>query len=110
MTWTLTPARAQVAALVGRGTVARPARVAGDKGYTRQQIRGCLWWGIGAVIPRQQREPRHGARFDRDAYRERNIVERPINRLQQYRAIATRYEKPEETYHALAAIRPWLPV
>ena len=50
-------------------------------------------------------------RFDRAAYRERNVVERPINRLKQHRAIATRYEKLQETYHALltiACILLWL--
>ena len=88
--------------------------MAGDKGYTGRRIRAYLRRrGIGAVIPRQKREPRRGVRFDRAAYRERNRVERTINRLKQHRALATRYEKPEETFHALltlAAILLWLPV
>ena len=57
--------------------------------------------------------PDPGVRFDRAAYRERNVVERTINRLKQHRAIATRYEKLEVAYHALltiAAILLWLPV
>jgi transposase len=91
----------------------RPARVAGDKGYTGQPTRGYLRRrGIGAVIPTQARERRR-PRFDRAAYRERNVVERTINRLKQFRAIATRYEKLQETYHALltiACILRWLPV
>lgn len=33
------------------------------------------------------------ALMDKGAYRERNKVERLINRLKQYRRIATRYEK-----------------
>ncbi len=127
MTWTLTPGQAheatQVAALLERGAVARPGRgrprlrpdrVVGDKGYTGRAIRTYLRRrGIGAVIPRRRTESRRGARFDRAAYRERNQVERTINRLKQNRAIATRYEKLEETYHAfitLAAILLWLPV
>ena len=67
--------------------------------------------GIGAVIPRRNNEARRGVRFDRAAYRERNRVERLINRLKQHRAIATRYEKLKETYHALltiACILLWL--
>jgi transposase len=48
--------------------------------------------GIGAVIPRKSNEQRNG-RFDRQAYRERNVVERLINRLKQHGAITTRYEK-----------------
>jgi transposase len=112
----------QVEALLERGAVARPRgrarirpnRVAGDKGYTGRKIRRYLRRrGIGAVIPRLRTEPRRGVRFDRAAYRERNAVERTINRLKQNRAIATRYEKLEATFHAqltLAAIRLWLPV
>jgi transposase len=64
--------------------------------------------GIGAVIPRRRNESRRGVRFDRAAYRERNRVERLINRLKQHRAIATRYEKLQETYHALLTIACFL--
>ena len=82
----------------------RPRRVAGDKGYSsgwaRRELRRR---GIGPVIPTKTDQRRQG-RFDRDAYRERNRVERTINRLKQHRAIATRYEKLEETYHALVTI------
>ena len=88
--------------------------MAGDKGYTGRRIRAYLRRrGIGAVIPRQKKEPRRGVRFDRAAYRERNRVERTTNRLKQHRAIATRYEKLQETYHALltiACILLWLPI
>jgi len=110
-----------VEALLDRGAVKRPGRgrprlrpdrAAGDKGYTGRRVRGALRRrGIGAVIPRLKTEPRRGVRFDRAAYRERNVVERTINRLKQHRAIATRYEKLQETYHALvtlAAILLWL--
>src|SRR5207248_1335249 len=111
----------QVPALLEQGAVKRPGRgrprvrpdrAAGDKGYTGRPIRSYLCRrGIGAVIPRRTNEARRGTRFDRTAYRERNIVERTINRLKQFRAIATRYEKLKETYHALltiACILLWL--
>jgi transposase len=111
----------QVSALLERGAVARPgrgrprlrpARAVGDKGYTGTPIRTYLRRrGIGAVIPRRSNESRRGTRFDRDAYRERNQIERTINRLKQHRAIATRYEKLEVSYHALltiACILLWL--
>ena len=97
----------------GTGSSPHPADgVVGDKGYTGQPMRAYLRRrGIGAVIPRRANESRRGTRFDQAAYRERNIVERTINRLKQHRAIATRYEKLAVTYHALltiACILLWL--
>lgn len=124
MTWTLTPGQRneapQVPALLEQGAVRRrrgrprmrPTRVAGDKADTGRPVRRYLRRrGIGAVIPRLTTERRRGVRFDRDAYRKRNRVERLINRLKQHRAIATRYEKLKDTYHALltiAAILLWI--
>ena len=88
----------------------RPDRVAGDKGYSGRRIRRYLRRrGIGVVIARQKRERR--VRFDKDAYRKRNAVERLINRLKQFRRIATRYEKRAVNYLAMltiAAITLWL--
>jgi transposase len=124
MTSVLTPGQrneaTQVEALLEQGAVRRPCgrprvrpqRVAGDKGYTGRRIRGYLRRrGIGAVIPRLRTEPRRGVRFDRAAYRHRNRIERTIRRLKEFRAIATRYEKLADHYHALltiACIRLWL--
>jgi transposase len=71
----------------------RPRRVAGDKGYSSPTARGRIRRrSIRPVIPTKSNEPRDPT-FDRDAYRERNRVERLINRLKQFRRIATRYEK-----------------
>ena len=89
----------------------RPQRVAGDKGYSSRTVRRYLRRrGIGAVIPRRADEPPQRA-FDRAAYRERNRIERLINRLKQNRAIATRYDKLAVAYHAMltfACILIWL--
>jgi transposase len=88
----------------------RPDRVAGDKGYSSKKIRRYLRRrGIGVVIARQKRERR--VRFDKAAYRKRNVVERLINRLKQFRRVATRYEKRAVNYLAMltiAAITLWL--
>jgi len=49
--------------------------------------------------------------FDREAYRERNQLERLIGRLKQHRRIATRYEKLAVSYEAflvIAATLLWL--
>lgn len=88
----------------------RPDRVAGDKGYSSRKIRRYLRRrGIGVVIARQKRERR--TRFDQAAYRKRNVVERLIGRLKQFRRVATRYEKRAVNYLAMltiAAIVLWL--
>jgi transposase len=49
--------------------------------------------------------------MDWDLYRERNVVERLVGKLKEYRRIATRYDKLAASYLAfvqLAAIRIWL--
>jgi transposase len=89
----------------------RPDRVAADKGYSSPLIRRYLKERkIGVVIPTKADEVPDPA-FDREAYRDRNVVERLINRLKQWRRIATRYEKRAANYLAmltLAAILLWL--
>jgi transposase len=89
----------------------RPERVAGDKGYSCPTVR-CNLRGrqIGVIIPTKANESLD-ATFDREAYRERTVIERLINRLKQWRRIATRYEKRAANYQAmvtLAAILLWL--
>ena len=54
-------------------------------------------------MPRKRNERRKGP-FDPVLYRSRNLVERAINRLKQFRRIATRYEKLEANYLAMLHI------
>ena len=97
----------------------RPAHLIGDKGYSYERCRRELRRrGIPQTIPerRDQRErrARHPGRplqFDAARYRRRNVVERCINRLKQWRGVATRYEKRAANYRALvviAALMIWL--
>jgi transposase len=92
-----------------------PEQVAGDKGYSYRRCRRYLRRrGIRHVIPerkdqRQQRQKKGAAggrppRFDRAVYRLRSWAERGVNRLKQWRAIATRYEKRAHNYLALVQI------
>ncbi|MBT2454902.1 transposase [Streptomyces sp. ISL-86] len=89
----------------------RPVMVLADKAYSSRAIRGHLRRrGIRAVIPvpadqraHRLRRGRHGGRppaFDRKAHKRRNTVERCINRVKQWRGIATRYEKTATVYLA----------
>ncbi|MFH9554747.1 IS5 family transposase [Streptomyces sp. NPDC017435] len=100
----------------------RPDRVLADKAYTSRKNRRYLRRrGISHVIPERldQRRHRHnrGSRggrptgFDRERYKKRNTVERAINRLKGFRAVATRYEKRAYIYLGtvtLAALTIWL--
>jgi transposase len=95
--------------------------VLADKAYSSRGIRDHLRKrGIRAVIPapadlrghRLRRGSRGGRppAFDLEAYKQRNTVERCINRLKQWRGIATRYEKTATIYLAglhIAGIFLW---
>ncbi|MER7214095.1 IS5 family transposase [Streptomyces eurythermus] len=99
----------------------RPDMVLADKAYSSRAIRSHLRKrGIRAVIPtpadQRDHRLRRGSRggrppaFDREAYKQRNTVERCINRLKQWRGIATRYEKTATIYLAglhIAGIFLW---
>ncbi len=98
----------------------RPARLIADRGYSYESCRELLRRrGIPHTIPerrdqKERREGRPGRRpgFDRGIYRRRNVVERCVNRLKQWRAIATRYEKRAANYRAMvviASLMMWLP-
>ena len=91
----------------------QPDRVTNDEGYSKRKFRRYLRRpGNRAVIPRLSNDPKRCVRFDRADYRERNVVERAINRRMQSRVVATRYEKLEATFLAQitrAALLPWGP-
>ena len=89
----------------------RPRAVIGDRGYIGKPSRDYLRRrGISAVIPqlKTERTPRL---MDWVLYRERNVMERLVGWLKEYRRIATRYDKLASSYLAfvqLASIRLWL--
>ncbi|MFE3760447.1 IS5 family transposase [Streptomyces sp. NPDC059104] len=113
-------ARIRVPRPVGRPRTT-PAAVLADKAYSSRAIRRHLRQrGIRAVIPQpadqaanRRRLGSRGGRppaFDREAYKQRNTVERCINKIQQWRGLATRYDKTATIYLAglhLAAIFIW---
>ena len=82
----------------------RPKRLVADKGYTSQAFRTYLHQKhIRCTIAHRRNEHRRGS-FEKGYYRKRNIIERLINRLKQFRRIATRYEKRAANFSAMITI------
>ena len=87
-------------------------RLLADKAYDTNRLRALLaQQGTEAVIPSlARRNPL--IPHDRDAYRQRNLIERMFARLKDFRRIATRYDKLARNFLAgiliAAAITWWL--
>jgi transposase len=100
----------------------RPDRVLGDKAYSNKAIRSHLRHrGIKTTIPERADQQANRARlgnkggrppkFDPETYKQRNAVERCINKHKQFRAVATRYDKRAYIFAGtvdVASIRIWL--
>lgn len=99
-----------------------PDALLGDKAYSARAHRAHLRArGITTIIPEpsdqignRKRRGSAGGRpvdFDTEAYKGRNVVERAFNKLKNWRAIATRYDKHAINYRAgvvLGAVVLWL--
>jgi len=71
----------------------RPKRIVGDKVYSSHTIRRmCRRRGIRYTIPRKDNEHRTGP-FDRQIYRQRNIVERSFAWFARFHRLARDYER-----------------
>ncbi len=104
----------------GRGRPRKcPARLIADKGYSYERCRRLLRRrGIAHTIPqrddqqaRRAHRPGRKPAFDTQTDRRRNVVERCVNRLKQWRGIATRFEKRAANYRAMvvvASLMIWL--
>lgn len=86
----------------------RPNHLIADRGYSYPSCRRLLVQrGIPHTIPekkdqakRRSKKPGRPLSFNKERYARRNIIERCINRLKQWRGIATRYEKRAVYFHA----------
>jgi len=82
----------------------RPRRLAGDKAYSYGPVRRWLRrHRVKAVIPTKSNQPRR-AKFDRRAYRRRNVVERCVNWMKENRRLGTRYEKLASSYAGMLTL------
>ena len=103
-----------------RGKPGPPRRrfehVAGDKAYDSEGIRQDIRHRRSKpVIAHRKRSdgtyPASAQGFDKETYRRRNVVERLIGRLKEFRRIATRYDKLAASFECfvlLGFIRIWL--
>ena len=69
------------------------AELAADKAYDTNPFRSSLKGrGIKPVIPGKSNRKKR-IRYDKEAYKNRNVIERCFCRLKDFRRIATRYDK-----------------
>ena len=94
----------------------RPDALLADKAYFSRGHRALLHArGVTAVIP--ERADQQGNRlrrgvagglavsYDRDRYKDRNVIEPSYERLKQWRGLATRYDKLAVIYRGGAGLR-----
>jgi len=90
----------------------RPKHLIADKGYSYPsccrllQKRG-IRHTMSERRDQRERRRRHRGRppsFDATTYARRNVIERCVNRLKQWRGIATHYEKQAVNYRAAVVI------
>jgi transposase len=86
-------------------TAPTPRRLIGDKAYDTSALRNFLKnQGSEAVIPPTSHWKNPPA-YDPILYRQRNLIKRAFNRLKDWQAIATRYDK--KAANCLAAAFIW---
>lgn len=83
--------------------------VAGDKGYDGASQRVAIRQrGSTPLIPHRKRKdgsyPDRAEGFDQQKYKKRNVVERLIGKLKEFRRIATRYDKLAESFRCFVII------
>lgn len=82
----------------------RPRRLAGDRGYHAQRIRHWLRSrGVQPVIPPRRTRAKHPKRgrpisYNPLFYRGRNVIERCVGWLKEWRSVATRFDKLAVNY------------
>lgn len=77
---------------------------AGDTAYDSNALRHFMQGrGTTPVIPNNPRR-KHRHPFDAEHYKRRNLIERAIGRLKDWRRIATRYDKLAANYASAVAI------
>ncbi len=95
-------------------TLREAETVGADKGFDSEKIRAHIEnGGMHVTIPCRRNSKRADKGLDCRLYKYRHLVENAFARLKQFRAVATRYDKPGRNYEgvvALACAFLWLPM
>ena len=82
----------------------QPEAVLADKAFDSDAFIAALRAkGAQVVIPPKANRVEQRA-FDHALYKERNLVERFMNRIKQYRRVATRYDKKAQNFWAFVQV------
>ena len=85
--------------------------VLADKGYDADYVVEEIVKMEGKVVIPSKSNRKNPRDFDKDLYKERNLVERMFNKMKHFRCVATRYDKTAAAFLAfvtIAAICLWL--
>ncbi len=72
--------------------------VIADKGYDGDDFVATIEAGGAAAVIPPKKNRIFKREYDKHLYKERNLAERFINRIKQYRRVATRYEKTARNF------------
>ena len=93
------------------GSIGRGDILLADRAYDSNALRQTLAARGARANVRPMPHRLNPPAFSKRLYRKRNHVERFFNKIKQFRAVATRYDKRDDNYLAgvkLASIRIWI--
>ena len=82
----------------------KAAKLIADKAYDADWLLHYLDSEATEVVIPPKKSRLQQRTIDYEAYKQRNVIERTINKLKQYRKIATRYEKTKTSFLSLCTI------
>ena len=75
-----------------------------DKGYDSDRFRGFIETAGGEAVIPSNRARSQAIPYDKDLYRERNLIERLFSKIKHFRRIATRYEKTALSFASMLSL------
>lgn len=83
----------------------RPLVAMADKGYDANWlINDLISKGVAEIAIPPKRSRKVQREYNKEIYKGRNVVERAIAKLKQYRRIATRYEKMSRNFYSIICL------